>query len=113
MNEESENILAILQRLEKIEELLERMDRESRAEEARKAAFDVKWEQLMREHIKIQEHVKENWERLNILEQEPVRKKAKMWDTVTGRAIMLIGTAVATAILTQLPAILNILLGAK
>ncbi|MDR0586035.1 MAG: hypothetical protein LBG26_02225 [Treponema sp.] len=43
MNEESENIMAILQRLEKIEVLLERIDREVRAEEARKAAFDVKW----------------------------------------------------------------------
>jgi hypothetical protein len=89
MNEESENILAILRRLEKIEELLERMDRESRSEEARKAAFDVKWDQLMKEHVKIQEHVKENWERLNRFEQAPAAEKARMWKTFTGRAVML------------------------
>jgi predicted nuclease with TOPRIM domain len=113
MNEESENTVAILQRLEKIEALLERIDRESRNEEARKAAFDVRWDQLMKEHLKMQEHVKENWERLNLLEQEPIRKKARMWDTVTGRAIILIGTAIATAVLTHIPAILKILLEAK
>jgi hypothetical protein len=113
MNEESENILAILQRLEKIEELLERMDRESRNEEARRAAFDVKWEQLMKEHVKIQEHVKENWERLNRLEQAPNAEKARMWDTFTGRAIMLIGTAIGTAILTHMPAILKLFLEGK
>jgi uncharacterized membrane protein YcjF (UPF0283 family) len=110
MNEESENIVAILQRLEKIEALLERMDRESRNEEARKAAFDVKWEQLMKEHTKMQEHIKENWERLNLLEQEPMRKKAKMWDTVAGRAAILIGTAIATAVLTHIPEIVKLFL---
>jgi hypothetical protein len=113
MNEESENILAILQRLEKIEQLLERMDRESRNEEVRKAAFDVKWEQLMREHMKLQEHVKENWERLNRLEQEPAQEKARMWDTFTGRAIMLIATAIGTAIITQMPAIIKLFLEIK
>ena len=113
MNEDKENILAILQRLEKIEELLSRMDRESRREEARRAAFDVKWEQLLKEHIKIQEHVKENWERLNHLELEPSREKARMWDTFTGRAIMLIGTAIGGAVLTQIPAILRLFLEAK
>jgi preprotein translocase subunit Sss1 len=113
MNEENENIIAILQRLEKIEILLERMDRESRNEEARKAAFDVKWDQLMKEHIKIQEHVKENWERINRLEQKPSLEKAHMWDTFTGRVIMLIGTAIGTAILTHIPAILKLLLEAK
>jgi uncharacterized membrane protein YcjF (UPF0283 family) len=111
MNEESENSMAILQRLDKIEALLERMNLESRKEEARKAAFDVRWEQLMKEHSKMQEHVKENWERLNILEQEPMRKKAKMWDTVAGRATILIGTAIATAIVTHIPTILKIFLG--
>jgi ferric-dicitrate binding protein FerR (iron transport regulator) len=110
MNEESENSMAILQRLDKIEALLERMNLESRKEEARKAAFDVRWEQLMKEHLKMQEHVKENWERLNRLEQEPTQKKAKMWDSVTGRAVMLIGTAIATAILTHIPAILKFFL---
>jgi hypothetical protein len=113
VNEESENIIAILQRLEKIEDLLQRIDRENRNEEARQAAFDVRWDQLLKEHIKIQKHVKENWERLNLLEQEPTRKKAKMWDTFTGRAIMLIATAIGTAIITQMPAILKILLGVK
>jgi hypothetical protein len=83
MNAESENTMAILQRLEKIEALLERMDRESRTEEARKAAFDVKWEQFMKEHVKIQEHVKEKWERLNRMEQAPLAEKARMWDTFT------------------------------
>jgi hypothetical protein len=111
MNEESENIIAILQRLEKIEALLELINLENRKEEARKAAFDVRWEQLMKEHLKMQEHIKENWERLNLLEQEPMRRKAKMWDTVAGRAVILIGTAIATAILTHIPAILKILLG--
>jgi ABC-type phosphate transport system auxiliary subunit len=113
MNEEKENSIAILQRLEKIEQLLERMDRESRQEEARRAAFDVKWDQLMREHAKLQEHVKENWERLNRLEQEPAREKALMWDTFTGRAIMLIATAIGTAIITQMPAIIKLFLGVK
>jgi hypothetical protein len=108
MNEESENILAILQRLEKIEELLERMDRESRAEAARKAAFDVKWEQLMREHLKIQEHVKENWERINALEQKPLHEKARMWDTFAGRALLLVGTSIGTAVLTHIPEILKL-----
>jgi hypothetical protein len=111
MNEDNENILAILQRLEKIEQLLERMDRENRADEVRKAAFDVKWEQLIREHFKLQEHVKENWERLNILTQEKIREKAKMWDTVTGRVLMLIITAIGTAVITQMPAILRLFLG--
>jgi hypothetical protein len=113
MDEHDENIAAILQRLEKIEALLERMDRENRSDEARKAAFDVKWEQLMKEHIKIQEHVKENWERLNRLEQAPAKEKAQTWDTVKGRAIMLIATAVGTAILTHMPAIIKLLLGGK
>jgi hypothetical protein len=113
VNEENEHTMAILQRLEKIEELLERMDRESRNEEARRAAFDVRWDQLMKEHIKIQEHVKENWGRLNSLEQKPYREKARMWDTFTGRAIMLIGTAIGTAILTQMPAIIKLFLGVK
>jgi hypothetical protein len=67
----------------------------------------------MKEHIKIQEHVKENWERLNRLEQEPAQKKARMWDTFTGRAIMLISTAIGTAILTHMPAIVKMFLGAK
>jgi uncharacterized membrane protein YcjF (UPF0283 family) len=113
MNEENENIMAILHRLEKIEALLERIDQESRNETARKAAFDVKWEQLMKEHLKMQEHIKENWERLNILEQEPMRKKAKMWDTVAGRAAILLGTAIGTAVLTHIPTILKILLGGE
>jgi hypothetical protein len=113
MTEHDENITAVLQRLEKIEALLERMDRENRNEEARRAAFDVKWDQLMREHIKIQEHVKENWERLNKLEQAPAAEKARMWDTFTGRAIMLIGTAIGTAILTHMPAILKLFLEGK
>ncbi|MDR0721071.1 MAG: hypothetical protein LBF78_15680 [Treponema sp.] len=113
MNEENENIMAILQRLQKIETLLERMDEESRKEAARKAAFDVRWEQLMREHIKIQEHVKENWERLNKLEQTPTVKKALMWDTFTGRAIMIIGTAIGTALLTHIPAVIKLFLGVK
>ena len=113
MTEESENSVAILQRLEKIEALLERMDREIRAEEARKAAFDVKWDQLMKEHIKNQEHIKENWQRLNKLEQRPVQEKALMWDTFKGRAIMLTGTAVGGAVLTQIPAILKLLLEVK
>jgi hypothetical protein len=110
MTEYDENIAAILQRLGKIEELLERMDRESRSEEARRAAFDVKWDQLMKEHVKIQEHVKENWERLNRLEQAPLVGKARMWDTFTGRAVMLIGTAIGTAILTHIPAIVKLFL---
>jgi ABC-type phosphate transport system auxiliary subunit len=113
MNEEKENILSILQRLERIEHLLERIDRENRADEARAAAFDVKWEQLMREHIKLQEHVKENWERLNGLAQEKTREKAKMWDTVTGRVLMIIVTAIGTAAITQMPAILHLFLGGK
>jgi hypothetical protein len=113
MNEESENILAILQRLGKIEGLLERMDRESRNEEARRAAFDVKWEQLMKEHVKIQEHVKENWERINLLQKEPLLKKARMWDTFTGRMLVLAGTAIGTAIITQMPAIIKLFLGVK
>jgi hypothetical protein len=113
IDEHDENIAAILQRLEKIEVLLERMDRENRSDEARKAAFDVKWEQLMKEHIKIQEHVKENWERLNHLEQAPAKEKAQTWDTVKGRAIMLIATAAGTAILTHMPAIIKLLLGGK
>jgi ferric-dicitrate binding protein FerR (iron transport regulator) len=110
MTEHDENIAAILQRLGKIEELLERMDSDNRAEEARKAAFDVKWDQLMKEHVKIQEHVKENWERLNDLEQKPAQEKARMWDTFTGRAVMLIGTAIGTAILTHMPAIIKLFL---
>jgi uncharacterized membrane protein YcjF (UPF0283 family) len=108
MTEYDENVAAILQRLEKIEELLERMDRESRGEEARRAAFDVKWGQLMKEHAKMQERVKENCERLNRMEQEPARKKARMWDTFTGRALMLIATAVGTAIVTHIPTILKL-----
>jgi hypothetical protein len=112
-SEHDENIMAVLQRLEKIEELLERMDRENRRDEARAAAFDVKWDQLMKEHIKIQEHVKENWERINKLEQEPAQKKARMWDTFTGRAVMLIGTAAGTVILTRIPAIIKLILEAK
>jgi hypothetical protein len=111
--DESENIVAILQRLEKIEALLERMDRENRNEEIRAAAFDVKWDQLMKEHVKIQEHVKENWERINHLEQSPAQEKARMWDTFTGRAIMLIGTAIGTAILTHMPIIVKLFLEAK
>ncbi|MDR2245277.1 MAG: hypothetical protein LBE17_01175 [Treponema sp.] len=63
MTEHDENTAAILQRLEKIENLLERMDREIHKDETWKAAFGVKWDQLMKEHIKIQEHVKENWGR--------------------------------------------------
>jgi hypothetical protein len=110
MTEHDENIEAILQRLGKIEELLERMDRDNRREEARRAAFDVKWEQLMKEHVKIQEHVKENWERLNTLELKPEQEKARMWDTFTGRAVMLIGTAVGTVILTHMPAIIKLFL---
>jgi hypothetical protein len=113
MNDESENTIAILQRLERIEKLLERMEEESRNEAARKAAFDVRWDQLMKEHVKIQEHVKENWERLNKLEQKPTVEKARMWDTFTGRAIMLVGTAIGTAIVTQMPAIIKLFLGAK
>jgi hypothetical protein len=113
MNEENENIAAILQRLEKIEALLERMDRESRNEEARKAAFDVKWDVLMKEHTKVQEHVKENWERINRLEDMPVNQKAQRWDTFTGRAVMLISTAIGTAIITQMPAIIKLFLEAK
>jgi ferric-dicitrate binding protein FerR (iron transport regulator) len=113
MNEESENSMAIIQRLDKIEALLERINLENSKEAARKAAFEVRWEQLMKEHTKMQEHVKENWERLNRLEQEPTQKKAKMWDTVTGRAIMLIGTAIGTAVLTHIPEIAQFILGAK
>jgi uncharacterized membrane protein YcjF (UPF0283 family) len=113
MNEENETIAAISQRLEKIEALLERMDRDNRKEEARNAAFDVKWEQLMKGHVKIQEHVKENWERINRLEQKPARDKARLWDTFTGRALVLIGTAVGTAVITQIPTIVKLLLGVK
>jgi hypothetical protein len=113
MSEENENIMAILQRLEKIEALLERMDTESRHESARSAAFDVKWDQLMREHIKNTEHIKENWERINKLEQKPTMEKARMWDTFTGRAFLLIGTAIGTAILTQMPAIIKLFLEGK
>jgi hypothetical protein len=112
-SEHDENITAILQRLDKIEALLERMDRESRSDEKWKAAFDVKWDQLVKEHVKIQEHVKENWERLNKLEQAPLAGKARMWDTLTGRAIMLIGTAIGTAVLTHIPAILKLFLEGK
>jgi hypothetical protein len=112
-SEHDENIMAILQRLGKIEELLERMDQENRNDDVWKAAFDVKWDQLIKEHVKIQEHVKENWERLNRLEQAPIAGKARMWDTFTGRAIMLIGTAIGTAILTHMPAIIKLFLGAK
>jgi uncharacterized membrane protein YcjF (UPF0283 family) len=110
ITEHDENIIAILHRLEKIEVLLERIDRENRSEEIRKAAFDVKWEQLMKEHLKIQEHVKENWERLNRLEDEPIKKKAQLWDTVTGRTLMLAGTAILTAIITHVPAIIKLFL---
>jgi hypothetical protein len=113
MTEHDENTAAILQRLEKIEELLERMDRENRAEEARKAAFDVRWDQLMKEHTKMQEHVKENWERLNYLEKAPLEGKARLWDTFIGRAVMLIGTAIGGAVLTQIPVILKMFLEAK
>jgi hypothetical protein len=67
----------------------------------------------MKEHIKNQEHIKENWERLNKLEQAPMKKKALMWDTFTGRAIMLIGTAIGGAVLTQIPAILRLFLETK
>jgi ferric-dicitrate binding protein FerR (iron transport regulator) len=108
-----EDLAAILQRLDKIEALLERMDQENRKEDARQAAFNVRWEQLMKEHVKIQEHVKENWERLNKLEQEPAKEKARTWDTVKGRAAMLIATAAGTAILTHIPAIIKLLLGGK
>jgi uncharacterized membrane protein YcjF (UPF0283 family) len=108
MNEENETIAAILQRLEKIEALLERMDRDNRKEEARNAAFDVKWEQLMKEHVMVmvsptRSALKENWERINRLEQKPARDKAQLWDTFTGRALVLIGTAVGTAVITQIP----------
>lgn len=113
IEERDENIAAILQRLEKIEALLERMDRESRSEEARRAAFDVKWEQLMREHVKIQEHVKENWGRINRMEQAPLAEKARIWDTVKGRVIILIGTAVGGAVITRIPEILKLFLGEK
>jgi primosomal protein N' len=108
MGEESENILAILQRLDKIEALLERMDKENRSDEARKAAFDVKWEQLMKEHSKMQEHIKENWEQINDLKREPEKKKAWLWDTVTGRVFTIVGTVLVTAILTHLPALLKL-----
>jgi hypothetical protein len=113
IDERDENIAAILQRLEKIEALLERMDRENRNDEKWKAAFDVKWDQLMKEHVKIQEHVKENWERLNRLEAAPAAEKAGKWDTFTGRAVMLVTTAIGTAILTHIPAILKLFLGGK
>jgi hypothetical protein len=108
-----ENILAILQRLNTIEELLHRMDQERRNEAASNAAFDVRWEQLIKEHVKIQEHVKENWERLNRLEQLPSMEKARMWDTFKGRALVLVGTAIGTAIVTQMPAIIKLFLGTK
>jgi hypothetical protein len=67
----------------------------------------------MKEHVKIQEHVKENWERLNSLEHRPTLEKARMWDTVTGRAIMIIGTAIGTALLTHMPAVIKLFLGGK
>jgi ferric-dicitrate binding protein FerR (iron transport regulator) len=111
--ENSETVLAILTRLEKIENLLERMDRENRNEEARRAAFDVKWEQLMREHTKIQEHVKENWERLNTLEQKPDKEKARLWETFTGRTLMLLATAIAGAVVAQMPTIIKLILGVE
>ena len=113
MNEENENVMAILKRLDKIESILERIDKESRKDDIWKAAFDVKWDQLMKEHVKIQEHVKENWERINRLEDAPVNQKAQLWDTFTGRAIVLIGTAIGTAVLTQLPSILKLFLEGK
>jgi hypothetical protein len=109
--EESENIIAILQRLDKIEALLERMDREDRNDETWKAAFMVKWDHLVLEHSKNKEHIKENWERLNLLEAEPVKKKARLWDTVTGRVFVIAGTAVAAAVITHLPAIIKLFLG--
>ncbi|MDR1909654.1 MAG: hypothetical protein LBQ35_07055 [Spirochaetaceae bacterium] len=110
-SEESENIIAILQRLDKIEALLERIDREGRNDETWKAAFTVKWDQLMLEHSKNKEHIKENWERLNRLEDEPVKKKARLWDTVTGRVLVITGTAAAAAVITHLPAIVKLFLG--
>jgi hypothetical protein len=109
MNEYDENIAAILQRLEKIEALLERMDQEDRRDEVWKSTFNVKWEQFKNEHVKMQEHVKENWERLNRLEQEPAQKKAQLWDSVTGKVLALTVTAIATAVLTHLPAIIKLL----
>jgi hypothetical protein len=94
VNEESENILAVLQRLERIEGLLERMDRESRSEEARKAAFDVKRGQLMKEHGKIQEDIKAIQKRLIMLEYEPARKKALLWETYLKVRSIIIGVII-------------------
>jgi hypothetical protein len=110
MTEHDENTAAILQRLEKIEKLLERMDREIHKDETWKAAFEVKWDQLIKEHIKIQEHVKENWERINELEKAPLKKKAQLWDSTTGKIITLAATAIATAILTHMPSIIKLFL---
>jgi hypothetical protein len=113
MNEYDENIVAILQRLEKIEVLLERMDRDSRSDETWKAAFTVKWDKLMEEHKKIQEHVKENWERINKLVAAPVETKAHLWDTAKGQTLMLIGVAIGSAIITHLPSIIKLFLGGQ
>jgi hypothetical protein len=106
-----EIIAAILQRLERIENLLERMDGDIRSDDTWKAAFTVRWDQLMKEHEKIKEHVKENWERLNVLEEAPTRKKAQLWDTVTGRVLVIAGTAIAAAVITHLPEIIKLFLG--
>jgi hypothetical protein len=113
MNEKIEIDMTIFQRLERIEAILERINKEIRKDDIWKAAFDVKWEQLMKEHVKIQEHVKENWERINRLEQEPIQAKAKMWDTVTGRIIIIITTIIGTTVLNQISTILKLFLEAK
>jgi hypothetical protein len=36
-----------------------------------------------------------------------------MWDAFTGRAILLIATAIGTAVVTQMPAVIKIFLGVK
>jgi hemerythrin-like domain-containing protein len=107
MTEHDENMTAVLSRLEKIEKILERIEAEDKKDAIQQAEFTVRWEHLMKEHNKIQEHVKENWERLNRLEYRPTRDKAQMWDTMVGKVFMLAITAIATAALTHIPTIIG------
>jgi ABC-type phosphate transport system auxiliary subunit len=113
MGEDNESIIAILQRLEKTEKTLERIDLEHRKDDIKEAAFDVRWDHLAKEYKITQAQVIKIIERLDSLESAPIKTKAQLWNTVTGRVIMIMGTAIGTILIAKISAIIKLLLEAK
>jgi hypothetical protein len=106
----NEDLLAVVHRLDKIEKILERMEQENKSSAIQDAEFRVRWEQMQKEHAKNTEHIKENWERINLLVSAPTARKATLWDTAVGKIAVVVLTAITASALARLPDIISLLL---